>query len=462
MGYGKERRERKNSKMKLKPETFTIQDYLHHEFECSCGRTHHTDVEEILISQGARREVPELVRRLGYHHVYMVSDVNTYKAAGEELEGIFREAGIACTSHKIPRDPVVPDEYTLGELLIDFDRDCDVIMAVGTGTINDMCKFLSCQMGKQYMVFATAPSMDGFASVGAALIRGNLKTTYDAHVPQAIVGDVDILARAPMKMIAAGVADIMGKYTCLGDWHLAHIVTGEYFCPVIEEMVRLAMGKMMAQVKEIRDRKPETIKSVMEALVLTGIAMSFVGNSRPASGCEHHMSHYWEMMFLFQGRPAVLHGTKVGVGTVMAVGLYHKTADRTFDYEAARRKAGAYDRDAWMANMRRTYDAAAEGVIALEKKEKKNDPEQVLKRLETVRDHEAEIKEMIRALIPSSELVTGILKDMDAPTCAADLGIDREMTRDCVVVAKEVRNRYTLLQLLWDLGILEEMAEEIA
>ena len=227
-------------------------------------------------------------------------------------------------------------------------------------------------------------------------------------------------------------------------------------------MVRLALAKMMGQVKNIKERDPDTIKTIMEALVLTGIAMSFVGNSRPASGCEHHMSHYWEMMFLFQGRPAVLHGTKVGVGTAVAVRLYKELAARQMDYEGAREKAENYDVHCWEENMRRTYGIAAEGVIDLEKTERKNDPEQVEKRLEIIEEHEDEIRKTIEELVPSLALVQKVLTDLEAPVNPLELGIDRDMVADSIMVAKEVRNRYTLLQLLWDLGLLEEMAQKTA
>lgn len=448
--------------MQIEPEYFTIEDYLHHTFSCECGRSHHTDVEKILISQGALERVPEAVEELGYHHVFLVSDYNTYQAAGERVEKLLRDRNQACTSYVIPRKIVVSDEHTLGELLVHFNPECDLIIGVGTGTINDMCKFLSYQMKMEYMIIASAPSMDGFASVGAALIVNNLKTTYNAHVPKAIIGDVDILAKAPMNMIAAGVADILGKYTCLCDWHLSNLVNGEYFCPVIERMVRYSLKKMMEQVKNLKERTPETIQTVMESLVLTGIAMSFVGNSRPASGCEHHMSHYWEMKFLFEGRPAVLHGTKVGVGTMTAIRLYQKFMESEIDYEEAVRRAEAFDFAEWSENMKRTYGAAADGVIANEKTEQKNDPEEVKKRLVVIREKMGDIRRTVSDLVPKEAFVKGILEDLDAPVNPLELGIDCGMVSDSIEVAKEVRDRYTLLQLLWDLGILKTAAEETA
>ena len=129
-----------------------------------------------------------------------------------------------------------------------------------------------------------------------------------------------------MHLIAAGLGDTLGKYTCLLDWKLANMITGEYYCPEVVEMVRTALRTVRAQSEKVQTRDPEAVKAVTEALVLTGIAMSFVGNSRPASGCEHHCAHCWEMKALMEGRTPALHGTQVGVGTILALRLYHRLA----------------------------------------------------------------------------------------------------------------------------------------
>lgn len=263
-------------------------------------------------------------------------------------------------------------------------------------------------------------------------------------------------------MIAAGLGDLLGKFTCLCDWKLAHLITGEHYCPSIAELVEGCTKNVLEHADQARERDAKVIGAIMEGLVLSGVAMSLYGNSRSASGCEHHMSHYWEMMFLFQGRPAVLHGTKVGVGTAVAVRLYKELAAGQMDYEGAREKAENYDVHCWEENMRRTYGIAAEGVIDLEKTERKNDPEQVEKRLEIIEEHEDEIRKTIEELVPSLALVQKVLTDLEAPVNPLELGIDRDMVADSIMVAKEVRNRYTLLQLLWDLGLLEEMAQKTA
>lgn len=130
-------------------------------------------------------------------------------------------------------------------------------------------------LGLTTWIFATAPSMDGFVSIGAALITNYVKTTYQAHVPLAVIGDTDILAAAPMEMITAGLGDILGKYTCLLDWKMAHIITGEYYCSHIADMVKEAVEIVVEESTRIKDRNPDAVKAVTEALVLSGIAMRF-------------------------------------------------------------------------------------------------------------------------------------------------------------------------------------------
>ena len=195
-----------------------LNDYLGHNMDCTCGKEHKTNLKIVDIDKDAVSRLPKHVKAL-------VADINTWAAAGELAAKKLDAAGISYKKYIFDDKELIPDEKTLGSLLMAFPRECDVIIAVGSGTLNDLCKFSSFQLGLDYMVFATAPSMDGFVSIGAALITNYVKTTYQAHVPLAVIGDTDILAAAPMEMITAGLGDILGKYTCLLDWKMAHIIT---------------------------------------------------------------------------------------------------------------------------------------------------------------------------------------------------------------------------------------------
>lgn len=310
------------------------------------------------------------------------------------------------------------------------------------------------------MIVATAPSMDGFASNVAPLIVNHMKTTYEAHVPHAILGDTKLLKDAPMKMIAAGIGDILGKYTCLCEWEIAHIITGEYHCRAIEGIVKRSLDTVVASINNAKHRSPEAVESIMEALVLSGIAMSFAGNSRPASGSEHHLSHYWEMIYLFQRKQPVLHGTKVGIGTVAVIKAYELLMAREIDFEKAKEAAKHYSKDQWKEQMIHTYYSAADSVIELEDQIGKNDPEHVIPRILLLQENWDKLKE-VAGHLPSSDTIRNYLDELEAPSSPMAIGIDKTTFINSFLVAKELRNRFGLLQILFDLGLANEIANEV-
>lgn len=432
-------------------------------FGCACGMDHDTVMEHVDISQGAISNIPSYLTKKKVEKVFLVCDQNTYQAAGEHLTKVLNEGGIGYDCYIIPAEgDVVPDERTVLGIMVAMKPPYDMIIAVGSGTINDMCKFLSHRMNLDYIVCATAPSMDGFASVGSPLMINNLKTTLDCHVPNAIFADVDVLCKAPMVMINAGLGDILGKYTCLTDWKLSRIINGEYYCDEIDSMVKGYIKKVVDTADQVKTRSKEAIAAITEALIGTGIAMSFVGNSRPASGSEHHISHYWEMKFLFEGRTPALHGTKVAIGTVAIIKLYEKLLSMDIDFDLACQKAAAYDQAAWEQKMKDLYGVSAPGIIALEQEVGKNAFAAHSKRIKVIKEHWDEICQMIQSELPSAEFIRDILASLGAPYKPSTVGVENQMVIDSIVVAKEVRNRYGLLQLLWDLGIAEEMGEYVA
>ena len=445
----------------MNPEAFSISDYLNQTFPCDCGKSHSTSLKDVDISSGAMEKLPYYIQKNGHRRSFLVCDANTYKAGGKRVKEILDKAGCENSLYVLNQEDVVPDEEALGEVIAAFDRSADLIIAVGTGTINDLCKFISYKLGLDYFIVATAPSMDGFASDGAPLIIQHLKTTYPTHIPQVIIGDLDILCKAPMNMITAGLGDILGKYTCITDWKISHIVNGEYYCKNIVKMVDISIQKVVGNIELVKTRDPKVIGNIMEALVLTGMAMGFAGNSRPASGSEHHISHFWEMKFLFEGRRPVLHGTKVGIGTVAVVYLYKELAKMSVDFEKAHRTVQNFDYGEWEKKITATFGPAAPGVIELEKKAKKNAPGTHAVRIRSIEQHWPEILEIISRL-PSVEEIEKMLSRLDAPINPRQVGVDDKTVVDSILVAKEVRDRYTLLQLLWDLRIAEEMALKAA
>ena len=435
-----------------------LNSYLNQRFTCTCGREHYASLRAVRVGQGALHELPTLVKLMGFQSLYLISDSITYSIAGETCERILKDAGIRCKIVQLSH--LGFDEATLGELTINMPKDCDLVVAVGTGAINDMTRYFSFKLDRPFYTVATAAPMDGFASSIAAIQVDHLKTTFDAQTPIAIIGDTDILKGAPYRMIAAGLGDLLGKFTCLCDWKLARIITGEHYCENIVELVGSCVKSVLSDADKAKERNPEALGKIMEGLVLAGVAMSLYGNSRPASGCEHHMSHYWEMMFEQAGKRPVPHGTQVGVGTVLILKLVEHLLRADVDFDAARAVAKTYDQAAWEASIRKAYGPAAEGVIAMEAKAQKNETPARLKRIDAMEEHWEEIKALLNEL-PSSEKIEGILRSLDSPCGPDEIGVDRELLKNTFLYCKEVRARYTILQMVWDLGLLDELSDQV-
>jgi len=442
--------------MPARPEK--LQWYLDKHLTCSCGREHYAPLKTVSIRKDALEDLPKIASELGFHSLYLICDSITYDIAGKRCMELLEAAGIKAELRKLTHTAF--DEATVGDLLIHMPKDYDLCVAVGTGAINDMTRFFSFRMGRPFFTVATAAPMDGFASSVAALNVDNLKTTFEAQTPTAIIGDTEILKNAPYKMIAAGLGDLLGKFTCLCDWKAARIITGEHYCEPIVELVENCVTNVLKDADKAKDRDPAVLGDIMEGLVLTGVAMSLYGNSRPASGCEHHMSHYWEMIFEQRGERPVPHGTQVGVGTVLVLKLMEALRKTEVDFNAARAAANAYRQDAWEQDIRRAYGPAADGVIAMENRAHKNETAGRLQRIDAMEAHWGEIVGLLEAL-PSSDEVIGLLHSLESPYLPQEIGIDRALLSDTLLYCKEVRERYTLLQMLWDLALLEPLADQV-
>lgn len=298
------------------------------EYSCACGKSHKVDIQAIRVGSGVIQELPGILRDLGASHIFLVADNYTYEAAGRQVEQLLDQAGLAYHKRVFQTEtPLVPNEYALGSVLAAMTSQDDMLLAVGSGTLNDVTKYVSARTGVPYVIAATAPSMDGYASTVAPTILDGFKTTLPAVYPAAIVADVDILKDAPMPMLTAGFGDIIGKFTSLADWRLSHQLNGEYYCPEVAGVIEAAVETCAANAKALAQREPQAIQAVTEALILSGLAMGMVGVSRPASGAEHQMAHYWEMDALRRGKEHPLHGNAVGVGTVLAASLYEMAAE---------------------------------------------------------------------------------------------------------------------------------------
>lgn len=438
-----------------------LADYLGNPFLCSCGRTHSTALEGVTVGANAMNALPAYVKKYGFRKLFIACDEITYGIAGEKVMQILQEAGIKAKAHIFTGKRFIPDEKALGELMIDADRECDLVVAVGTGSINDMCRFFSYQLGVPYAIVATAAPMDGFASSGAALIINSMKVTIPAQTPLFIIGDTDVLCGAPPRMVSAGLGDLLGKFTCLNDWRISKLVNGEYYCDAIVNLVTGCIENVLSNADQVAGRDPQVIGDIMEGLVLTGVAMSFIGDSRPAAGSEHHVCHFWETLELQEGKIPVLHGTKVAVGTVMILKMTEFLREARPDFAAARAKAKLYDQAVWEEKITSIYGASAKSIIALEQNARKNEVAGRLARIDAIEENWDAIVKTMDDNMPSADRMIEILKSLDAPYTPAQIGFDSGRLYNALVYAKETRARYTMLSMIADLGLAEVLAQKV-
>ena len=320
--------------------------------DCVCGRRHSCDIQYVAIEKDAIRHLPEITEKC--RSVLLVADENTYRAAGEKTVAAL--AGRAVQKVIFSGEQIlIPDEKAI-ERVTSALGNAELMIGIGSGVIQDLCKYVSHFSKIPYFVVATAPSMDGYASTGAAMILNGMKVTVPAGVPKAILADTEVLKNAPMEMLQAGYGDIVGKFSALNDWRLSQVVNGEYFCQTIYDLTMDMVQKTLTLGTGILKREEESVKVLMEALVIVGIAMSFAGSSRPASGSEHHLSHFFEITGIVHGEEYFPHGIDVAYSTVVTARLREKLLEQPWP-EIQYRPDG----EAYRNTLARIYGSVADG-----------------------------------------------------------------------------------------------------
>ena len=319
-----------------------------------------------------------------------------------------------------------------------MEEDIDLVLAVGAGTIHDLSRYVAHQYRIPFVSVPTAASSDGFTSTVADMTWNGVKKMVKASAPIFVFADTDIFAKAPGRLAAAGVSDILGKYIALADWKIGSILTEEYYCAEVVKLETRAIRTVKDNLKEIAAGEEDACEKLMYALVLSGLAMQMTGNSRPASGAEHHLVHLWDMEVL-NGHLNALHGEKVSAGTMLTLLEYKKIADAIHRKSCKVHTHTEKDRDL----LQKTF--GKKGVLDAIYKE--NAPE-ILDEISTrqLSDALPEIAQIIDSL-PS---VTDMQEMMSTAGCVSrvrDIGLPRETISDSLRLAPYTRRRLSLLRL---------------
>lgn len=405
--------------------------------QCDCGKEHNCSIEYVFIESGAIERLEVLCAE--YNNILIVADGNTFSAAGAKVENAL--------GHKTLKKVIfsgttllIPDESAIREVNKNIDGT-DLIIGIGSGVIQDLCKYVSFFSKIPYIIVATAPSMDGYASDGAAMILGGMKETVKAGLPKAIIADVDVLKNAPIEMIKAGYGDIVGKYSALCDWKLSTEITGEYFCQYVYDTTYRMIERTLNTAQGLLKRNKESIRILTEALMIVGIMMCFAGTSRPASGSEHHFSHFFEIVGIINSEAYFPHGIDVAYSTVITAEIREKILKSDFPDKIFRLSEEKYTE-----KINEIYKSAAEGCIRLQNKVgnySKN-------RIDIYKQKEEEIKNILSQM-PGSKEIEQMLSIAGLDLEDFYKLYDKKKLQNAVLYAKDLKDRYTVLWLYYDL-----------
>ena len=416
-----------------------INDLLRGKTDCLCGKDHVCPIKHVIIQENAIDELAHTTA--GYNDILVVADSNTFDVCGRRVTVALGDK-LADTLIYNRRGVLVPNEEAIAELDESVTASTDLIIGVGSGVINDLCKHVSHKHGLPYYIVATAPSMDGYASNGAALILDGMKVTLNANVPRAIIADVDALASAPFEMIQAGYGDIIGKYSCLNDWKLSHLVNGEYICNYVMDLTYETVADTASLADGLNRRDRKAVKALMEALVAVGILMSYVGNSRPASGSEHHLSHYFEIVGIVHGEKYFPHGIDVCYSAIETARL----RERLLEIEDINAYSAHFEREKYEQNIRRIYGSVADEVLALQHRLGWYDVDRVA----VYREKWADICDIL-ADCPSSAQMLKLTQKIGLSYDDFNAMYGEKRISDARLYAKDLKDRYSVLWMYFDL-----------
>lgn len=399
---------------------------------CDCGRRHELQTEKIIIEHDAGLALEDEIRKCGLPERYaVIYDENTYAALDGKRPAAAREV-------ILPPENLHADEHGV-DAALERLGDEPMLVAAGSGTVHDITRYVASQRGLPFVSMPTAASVDGFAAAVAAMTLGGFKVTVPAVPPRIILADTEVISKAPRRLTASGFGDVLGKYVSLTDWAISRALTGEYYCSGIAELTKEAAEEAASASVGIASGDTEAYAKLIKALVLSGVAMQLSGNSRPASGAEHHISHLMEIGVPWLPKVEALHGEKVGVGTLLSLRAYARW--RTQNSDAVAHAVSAWEApDA--AVIRNEFGPLADAVM-------KENEQNCLSAVSSssVKKNWGTVKELLQRL-PSADEIEKMLLRVGAKTKLEELGVNPDLEGRILRWSPYVRNRLTFMRLM--------------
>ncbi|MDN5976214.1 sn-glycerol-1-phosphate dehydrogenase [Acidipropionibacterium jensenii] len=426
------------------------------------------DTDVVVMGHGVLDQTgPVFTKLFGDAKAIIIADGNTWGVAGEAVKASLTGAGVELVEPMIfPAHPTVYAAYENVQKIRDHLAGLDGVIAcsIGSGTLNDLTKRASDELGRRYMNVCTAASMDGYAAFGASITENGFKHTMSCRAPQALIADLPTMAGAPQRCTATGLGDLIEKVPAGADWIIADELGIEPIDKEVWDLVQGPLPQAISDPKGLSVGKPEALEGLVEGLVMSGLAMQkYRISSRPASGAGHQFSHTWEMEKLgMDQEPPLTHGMKVGLGTIAVLALWAEILTIDFsslDIDAAVAKwPSAQEME---AKVRRNFTGDMLEPAVKQTMDKYLTADQLRERLELVAQKWPEIQRRCADQVMPAERVEKILKEVGGVYHPGQIGLTEERFHQTYFRCQMIRSRYTLLDFLLEAGVLQEEVDKL-
>lgn len=421
-------------------------------FKCPCGSIHSIPTKYFIYDTNAFDKITEILSsEVNGKTVNLIADKNTYLAAGKSVEKILENEGWNVHLTIIPEkdnEKPVCDDFTFANLNEILD-DADVFLAVGSGVVNDLTKWISFERDAPYAVVATAASMNGYTAENVAPAINGVKSMIHARAPFAVFVDPEIIMSSPYELTSSGLGDLLAKPISTTDWVMNNKLFNERFCEECASVINEIEPLYFNNSEKLKTRDPEALEALVTGLMYTGFAMTMIGFSAPASGGEHLFSHTLDMMSSVDGIPHYFHGSQVGIGTIIAAALYERIL--SIDKPEIHKMPEKIDEKFWgniSASIAEQYNAKQEKL-------------QIMRDKLSSDDYWSELKSLLKNRARPAAKIAECLEKAAAARYFNDINCSTERALSAVLHSHEIRKRPTVIDLAWTLGVLPSAAEDI-
>ena len=432
--------------------------------------TQTTDTKACEIGPGAVEAAAQMFGGLfpDARKAIVIDDPRTRAVAGARVIDLLKAAGRDVAEHVINPDG---SDFHATYAKVEEVREAiaaaggAIPVAVGSGVINDLTKRACGELGLRYMVVGTAASMDGYTAYGAAITKDGMKQTMDCKAPLGCIVDSAVAAAAPKEMTASGYADLIAKIPAGADWIIADLIGAESIHPLAWRLVQGPLRETLANPVGCASGDEREVRKLCEGLVMSAFAMQAMGSSRPASGTEHQVSHYWDMEDLAFGGKPVSHGFKVGIGTLASTATLEFLLEHDLSKMDVEEKVAAWwpSFDAVKATFPSVFPGRPAHVLRAELEYAKKFPskETLRRELTTIRDSWGDLAAKLRAqLMPFAEVKENLRK-VGAPTEPEEIGVTRARFRETYAGVPYMRARYFGADLVQRLGLMPALLDRL-